>query len=143
MNKEREASMFLAAKILNGPFNKIDEKDFETILEHGNLPGAFICGVRWADNNPESPWNNINNLNPENCVPKLHIQGRERKYIKVLLRFKDGSIMESHRVRLVTDNSWIWGIPIRMQDQITHWMCIPPIPEEIKNKNKKYEENKF
>ena len=131
MNKEREYRMLAAAAFLaNSPIDKLEMEDIENLLEYGTIAGSFACVVRWADNNPASPWVNINKMNPESCVPRLNIEGKKRKYIKVLLRFKDGSIMESHRVRLASDESWIWGIPARMQEQVTHWMYIPPIPKE-------------
>ena len=130
MDKERESRMLAAAAFLvNRPIDEINMEDLKDMVEYGQVAVAFVCGVRWADNNPESPWININRLNPEDCVPKLNVQGKKRKYIKVLLRFKDGSIMESHRVRLVTDENWMWVIPVRMQDQVTHCLYIPPIPK--------------
>ena len=127
MNKEREAAMLVAANLLSGPINKIDSKDLETILEYGNIPGAFICGVRLADKNPESPWVNVEDRMPESSIPEVSDQSRSRAQIKVMVMLMSGNIMETTRRRNL-QGVWYFNIPIRMRDQITHWMPIPPAP---------------
>ena len=127
MNKEREAAMLVAANLLSGPINKIDSKDLETILEYGNIPGAFICGVRWADKNPESPWVNVEERMPESSIPEVSDQSRSRAYIKVMVMLMNGNIMQADRRRSI-EGTWYFNIPLRMREQITHWMPIPPAP---------------
>lgn len=127
MNKEREISMLVAANILaKKPFDQLDKQDFATMINHGNVRGAFICGVRWADRNPESPWVQINVRMPEDSLPELANTELRKKDIKAIILFKDGRIMEGHR-RISSDGTWYWNIPLRMRDQITHWMPIPPM----------------
>ena len=126
MNKERETAMLIAANILSGPIDKIPRNDLDAMLEHGNVRGAFICGVRWADRNPESPWVQINVRMPEDSLPELAITELRKKDIKAIILFKDGRIMEGHR-RISSDGTWYWNIPFRMREDITHWMPIPPM----------------
>lgn len=130
MNTEREQRMMIAAKILAGkPINELSEKELDIMLNHGNIIGGFICGVRWADKNPESPWVQINVRMPEDSLPELTNTELRKKDIKAIILFKDGRIMEGHR-RISSDGTWYWNIPLRMRDQITHWMPIPPRPQE-------------
>jgi hypothetical protein len=126
MTKGREEAMMIAAKILNGPFDKISQEDLETILDFGNVVGGFICGVRWADKNPESPWHHVGQIMPEECCPKLGGDRKHRYTIKVFVRMMDGRMMETTR-RLSIDGTWYWNMDMRMREQITHWMAVPPI----------------
>ena len=129
MNTEREQRMMDAAKILSGPIDKIHSDDLDRILTHGNVQGAFICGVHWADKNPESPWINIGVRMPEDSLPNLSNTDRRRKRIKTILLMKDGRIMEGYRW-MTNDGTWYWNIPICMRDEITHWMPVPARPQE-------------
>lgn len=66
MNAEREQRMMIAAKILAGaPFNELPQDELDIMLNHGNIIGGFICGVHWADKNPESPWIHIESRMPD------------------------------------------------------------------------------
>ena len=130
MNKEREIAMLVAANILaKKPFDQLDKQDLATMINHGTIRGAFICGVRWADRNPESPWVNISERMPEDSLPELANKELRKKDIKAFILFKDGRIMEGHR-RISSDGTWYWNIPICMRDEITHWMPVPPRPQE-------------
>ena len=126
MNKDRETAMLMAAAILDGPIENIPRNDLDAMLKHGYVRGSFICGVRWGDRNPESPWVNISEWMPEDSLPELPNTELRKKDIKAIILFKDGRIMEGHR-RISSDGTWYWNIPIRMRDQITHWMPIPPM----------------
>ena len=131
MDKERETAMLVAAKLLaKAPVDGLSREDVNTMYVHGNIAGAFICGVRWADRNPESPWVQINVRMPEDSLPELSNTELRKKDIKAIILFKDGRIMEGHR-RISSDGSWYWNIPLRMRDQITHWMPIPAIPTTV------------
>ena len=118
--------MMVAAKILAGPFDKISNEDLNTILEHGNVAGGFICGVRWADKNPETPWVDANKRLPEDSLPHLSNKDLERQSIKVMVRMMNGSVLEANR-RISLDGVWYWNIPVRMRDHITHWMPVPSV----------------
>lgn len=135
MDKERETAMLIAANILaKKPFEQLDKQDLATMINHGNVRGAFICGVRWADRNPESPWVQINVRMPEDSLPELANTELRKKDIKAIILFKDGRIMEGHR-RISSDGTWYWNIPLRMREDITHWMPIPPVPPIIDDLN--------
>lgn len=127
--------MLVAANLLaKAPIDKLEKEDLKTMLTHGNITGAFICGVRWADRNPESSWVQINERMPEDSLPELSNTELRKKDIKAIIRFKDGRIMEGHR-RISTSGIWYWNIPIRMREDITHWMPIPPVPPIIDDLN--------
>jgi hypothetical protein len=135
MDTERERRMLAGAKILAGtPFNEIPSEELEIMLNHGNIEGGFICGVRWADRNPESPWVSVNDRMPEDSILTLSNPQLGRKTMKVIVLMMDGRIMETCR-RIYHDRQWYWNIPSRMREQITHWMPIPPVPEEIRKLN--------
>ena len=131
MDKEREQRMMIEAEILaDSPFDMLPKEQRDGINSYGVVRGAFICGVRWADRNPESPWVQINVRMPEDSLPELANTELRKKDIKAIILFKDGRIMEGHR-RISSDGTWYWNIPIRMRDQITHWMPIPAIPTTV------------
>lgn len=128
MDKDRETAMLIAAKLLaKAPVDGLSREDVNTMYVHGNIAGAFICGVRWADRNPESPWVNISERMPEDSLPELSIKERERQSVKVMILRKSGQVMEAAR-RISLDGTWYWNIPYRMREDITHWMPIPPVP---------------
>lgn len=131
MNTEREQRMMIAAKILAGkPINELPKDELDIMLNHGNIIGGFICGVRWADKNPENPWVSVKERLPEDSLPQLTNTELERKTMKVIVLMMDGRIMETCR-RIYHDHLWYWNIPSRMREQITHWMPIPPVPPII------------
>ena len=118
--------MMVAAKILTGPFYKIANEDLITIIEYGTVTGAFICGVRWADKNPETPWVDVNTRMPEDSLPELSDETKMRKSIKAFVNMMDGRLMEVER-RIGLNGKWYWNMDIRMREQITHWMPVPSI----------------
>lgn len=130
MNAEREQRMMIAAKILAGnPINELPKDELDIMLNHGNIIGGFICGARWADKNPENPWVSVKERLPEDSLPQLTNNELGRKTMKVIVLMMDGRIMETCR-RIYHDHLWYWNIPNRMREQITHWMPIPPRPQE-------------
>lgn len=119
--------MLVAAKMLaKSPFDKLDNEVLETMLTHGNIAGAFICGARWADKNPDSPWVDVNTRMPEDSLPELSDETRMRKSIKAFVNMMDGRLMEVER-RIGLNGKWYWNMDIRMREQITHWMPVPSI----------------
>ena len=129
MNKEREISMLIAAKLLaNEPFDKLREEDLETMLKHGNITGAVICGVRWADQNPESPWIHVGKRLPEDSLPNLSDKERRKVSIRCILRMKSERIMQGER-RMNNDGIWYWNIPMYMREEIVCWMSVPALPK--------------
>lgn len=128
MNAEREQRMMIAAKILAGkPINEFPQDELDIMLNHGSIVGGFICVARWAERNPENPWVSVNERLPEDSLPKLTNPRLGRKSMKVIVLMMDGRIMEAHR-RFYS--KWNWNIPIRMREQVTHWMPVPPRPQE-------------
>ena len=131
MDKEREKRMLIEASILlNSPLDMLPKEHRDNIEDFGIVRGAFICGVRWADRNPESPWVQINVRMPEDSLPDLANKQLERQSVKVMIVRRNGQVMEASR-RISLDGKWYWNIPVRMRDDITHWMPIPPVPPII------------
>lgn len=131
MDKEREKRMLIEASILlNSPLDMLPKEHRDNIEDFGIVRGAFICGVRWADRNPESPWVQINVRMPEDSLPELANKQLERQSVKVMIVRRNGQVMEASR-RISLDGKWYWNIPVRMRDDITHWMPIPPVPPII------------
>ena len=128
MTTERESRILIAAKILaRSSSSELSAEDNRLLYTHGPVVGSFICGVRWADKNPESPWVHVDERMPEDSLPKLSDEYKNRRHVKVFLRMKNGRIMEAER-RMGSDDTWYFNTPLCMRDQITHWMPVPPIP---------------
>lgn len=136
MTKEKEISMLLVAKILTRtPIDKVSEEDFKMMFDHDPIQGSFICGVCRAEQNPESPWMSIADRMPEDSLPVLSNPKKIiKKPIKVMVCMRNGQVMQATR-RTSIDGIWYFNIPLCMRDQITHWMPLPPLPEEIRNEN--------
>lgn len=135
MDKEREQRMMIEAGILaDSPIYMLPKEQRDGINNYGVVRGAFICGVRWADRNPESPWVQINERMPEDSLPNLANKQLERQSVKVMIVRRNGQVMEASR-RIILDGKWYWNIPIRMREDITHWMPIPPVPPIIDDLN--------
>lgn len=131
MTTERDKRMMEAALFLaKAPFDKIPTEELNLLLDHGNLIGGFICGARWADKNPESPWVHVDERMPEDSLPKLSNEEKERKSIRVLVLMRNGNIMSTIRAYSYGHGRWFFNIPLQMRDQITHWMPVPPRPQE-------------
>ena len=128
MNKERENRMLAAAKILSGPIDKIHSDDLDRILTHGNVQGAFICGVLWADQHPENPWVHVNERKPEDSLPTVNDEEYGRKCIRVMVLMKSGNIMST--TRMYSNGTWYFNLPLRMRDDIVYWMPVFPVPNE-------------
>lgn len=136
MTQQRIKDMMAAAELLsNTPIDLLDEHDFRTMMDYGNIMGGFMCGVRLADRNPESPWIHIEDRMPESSFPELSNPDRERNRIKVMVRLMNGMVMEAER-RKGYQSKWYFNIPMMMCNQITHWMPIPPLPEDIRKENR-------
>ena len=137
MTQQRIKDMIAAAELLaHTPIDKLDEHDLRTMVGYGSIMGGFMCGVRWADRNPESPWIHIEDRMPEDSLPVLSNPKKIiKKPIKVMVCMKNGQVMQATR-RTSIDGIWYFNIPLCMRDQITHWMPIPPLPEDIRKENR-------
>lgn len=135
MTDEKRNRMFEAAKFLAQQHqeDKLSYDDRQLFYHFGQTAASFVLGARWADK--EGSWINITDRMPEDSLPEVSNPKRSRDYIKVLIRLKNDTIMEGRR-RLSYNRTYYWNIPIRMRDQITHWMPIPPLPSEIVYENK-------
>lgn len=129
MNTEREQRMMIAAKILAGaPINELPKDELDIMLNHGNIIGGFICGVRWADKNPENPWVSVKERLPEDSLPTVNHEEYGRKCIRVMVLMKSGNIMST--TRMYSNGTWYFNLPLRMRDDIVYWMPVFPVPNE-------------
>ena len=135
MTEDKRNIMFEEAKFLAQQHqeDKLSYDDRQLFYHFGQTAASFVLGARWADK--EGSWINITDRMPEDSLPEVSNPKRSRDYIKVLIRLKNDTIMEGRR-RLSYNRTYYWNIPIRMRDQITHWMPIPPLPSEIVYENK-------
>ena len=136
MNKEKLERMWNAAKMLGkkAAEDTLNYDDRQLLQLHGLVAGSFVIGARWSDK--ESPWTRTDTRMPEKSIPEISSTDRERDQIKVMVRLMNGNVMQAYR-RKSSEGIWYFNIPMQMRDQITHWMPIPPVPEDIRNQNKK------
>ena len=135
MNKEKLERMWNAAKMLGkkAAEDTLNYDDRQLLQLHGLVAGSFVIGARWSDK--ESPWIRTDTRMPEKSIPEISSTDRERDQIKVMVRLMNGNVMQANR-RKSSEGIWYFNIPMQMRDQITHWMPIPPLPEDIRNQNK-------
>lgn len=135
MTDEKRNRMFEAAKFLSQQHqeDKLSYDDRQLFYHFGQTAASFVLGARWADK--EGSWINITDRMPEDSLPVLSNPKKTiKKPIKVMVCMRNGQVMQATR-RTSIDGIWYFNIPLCMRDQITHWMPIPPLPEEIRNEN--------
>ena len=119
MTTERDKRMMEAALFLaKSPFDKLPTEELDLLLDHGNLIGGFICGARWAENNPINPWVNVNERMPEMGVPVLTYMVSFLKGAKPILL-----------INVLNEKGW--KETMRKYYKVTHWMPIPPIEYSV------------
>ena len=135
MTEDKRTRMYEAALLLAQQHqdDKLCYDDRQLFYRFGPTAASFVIGARWSEK--EDSWVSIADRMPEDSLPEVSNPKRSRDYIKVLIRLKNDTIMEGRR-RLSYNRTYYWNIPIRMRDQITHWMPIPPLPSEIVYENK-------
>ena len=82
---------------------------------------SFIEGAKWADSNSKSPWISVEEDLP--CNHKELISPSDKRdtlYVVAVIR---GHIIFSRMYKL--EGKWSWE-----NDEPTHWMPIPKLPEE-------------
>ena len=82
------------------------------------------------ERNTTSPWVHVADRMPENSFPELTKPERGRTEIKVMVLLLNNNVMQAVR-RKSAVGIWYFNIPLRMREQITHWMPIPPIPNHF------------
>lgn len=87
---------------------------------------GFELGVKWADNNPKSPWISSKEKLPYNNPNFIHFGFTN----KVLVMDKKGNLFVAY-MKKNKDNNWIWCNDIddnfNLLSEITHWMYIPKL----------------
>lgn len=135
MNDYKKERMFEAAKFLSQQHKEeqLCYDDRQLFYHFGQTAASFVIGARWSEK--EDSWVSITDRMPEDSLPVLSpLQKSIKKPIKVMVCMMNGQVMQATR-RCSIDNKWYFNIPMRMRDQITHWMPIPPVPEVIRNEN--------
>lgn len=111
------AEYFIAGPLCEEKFTE-EQEDF--------VKYCFAEGVKWADENPQSPW-----ISVEEDLPFNH---------KELLYDTESSILPSTKFVLIRTEKnayelaymynyygWQWDYEL---DKVTHWMPIPELPKE-------------
>lgn len=114
------AEYFIAGPLCEEKFTK-EQEDF--------VKYCFAEGVKWADENPQSPW-----ISVKDDLPYKHeelILNKEHSFLtnKVLIKTK----VRVHTAFMIKDiiiDKWIWYGYGEDENQITHWMSIPELPKE-------------
>lgn len=113
-------------KILDDEFDT-DLYDYKTDNSYCNYCAGFRQGVKWADENPQSPWIDVKEKLPYNNSNFIHFGFTNR----VLVRNKNRDLFVAY-MKKNKDNKWIWCNDIDdnfdLLSCITHWMPIPEPP---------------
>lgn len=108
----REEQIRKAARNLTISISRADKATFAREV--------FEAGAKWADENPKSPWISVEDKLPEPEKDVIILDGR--KHIDIDHLTYDG---EDNYIWWKSDDT-IWC----EDDEITHWMPIPELPEE-------------
>lgn len=115
-------------KILDDEFDT-DLYDYKTDNSYCNYCAGFRQGVKWADENPQSPWIDVKEKLPYNNSNFIHFGFTNR----VLVRNKNRDLFVAY-MKKNKDNKWIWCNDIDdnfdLLSCITHWMPIPEPPSD-------------
>lgn len=89
--------------------------------EQALMASCFEEGIKWADNNPKSPWINVKEDLPCNHEKLLKTDDKiETSYVVAIVH---GYVIMSRMYKL--NNKWYWE-----NDEPTYWMPIPNLPKE-------------
>ena len=91
--------------------------------EQALMASGFEEGVKWADNNPKSPWINVNDdlpCNHEELFENSSIYDKETKC--VIACDNEHNIDFDYMVNC--DGKWSWA----RNESNTHWFIIPKLP---------------
>lgn len=115
-------------KILDDEFDT-DLYDYKTDNSYCNYCAGFRQGVKWADENPQSPWIDVKEKLPYNNSNFIHFGFTNR----VLVRNKNRDLFVAY-MKKNKDNKWIWCNDIDdnfdLLSCITHWMPIQEPPSD-------------
>lgn len=106
----------------NSPFC-IGGDNFYEQARQLNRSKSFEDGAQWADDNPKSPWINVNDDLPCNHDELMDPSWHDETIVVLTVCNDNYSLnwMEMDR-----DGKWVWD----SGDKITHWMRLPELPEE-------------
>ena len=90
--------------------------------EQALMTSGFEEGIKWADNNPKSPWISVNDDLP--CNHEELFINDDKKETKTVLSIINGYIMMSRMYK--PKRKWRWD----SEEQPTYWMPIPELPKE-------------
>ena len=94
------------------------------IYEQALMASGFEEGIKWADNNPKSPWISVNDdlpCNHEELIITSDYYEKETIEVITINEFK----MIGLNYMILCDNKWKWKYDI----EFYYWM---PIPEVLK-----------
>jgi hypothetical protein len=119
LKKERKSNMTREEQIRSAASNLIisaSRADKGTFAKD-----VFELGVKWADENPKSPWISVEERLPDRLPAKFANWSKE-----VFVSVKRGREYRAY-VDKYSHIYKTWGV---FGDEVTHWMPIPPLLKE-------------
>ena len=102
-------------------FNTEKGRTYEQAL----MATGFEAGIKWADNNPKSPWISVEDDLPCNNPNNIHF-GFTNNVLAT-----DGENIFTMYMKRCDVNKWIWCVDnVDLSHSITHWMPIPKPPKQ-------------
>lgn len=104
-------------------YGKFHNDTLKGLLKH--YQEGFVAGVKWADNNPKSPWISVEDDLPCNHEELIFLGGLidGSETIDVFVRYKSGDIWCDYMI--CTNGKWRWS-----DDEPDYWMIAPKLPKE-------------
>lgn len=96
-------------------------------LTRSDMGFAYMSGIKWADDNPKSPWISVEDDLPCNHEELITTNGRYEKNTIYVITIDKYGIIESNYMVLYDDGKWEWKYSLPAP---CYWMLIPKLPKE-------------
>ena len=96
-------------------------------LTRSDMGFAYMSGIKWADENPKSPWISVDDDIPCNHEELITTNGRYEKNTIYVITIDKYGIIESNYMVLYDDGKWEWKYSLPAP---CYWMLIPKLPKE-------------
>lgn len=90
--------------------------------EQALMATGFEAGVKWADNNPKSPWISVEDDLPCNYEELIDTTRHCTVSKDVIVRHKDGSMTFDRMIKNYKSQ-------LIFLSDVTHWMPLPKLPK--------------
>ena len=96
-------------------------------LTRSDMGFAYMSGIKWADENPKSPWISVDDDIPCNHEELITTNGRYEKNTIYVITIDKYGIIESNYMVLYDDGKWEWKYSLPAP---CYWMLIPKLPNK-------------